>query len=65
MKHRKTRFQVEVSQSGVAIVFLDEKFFDNTIIDDKGTTSLDINIAQLVQEVRAALYFVGTEGTKH
>ena len=65
MKHRRTRFQVTVNRAGVAVEFLDENFFDNTILDDKGTTSLDFNIAQLVQEVRAALYFVGTEGTKH
>ena len=65
MTKRRSQYRITVSRSEVHIEFLDEHFWNNTILDEKGTTSLDLNIASVVQEIRAALYFVGTDTTRH
>ena len=62
--HRVT-YRLTVSRSEVEIEFIDEHFWDNKIIDEKGTTLLDHNIASVLQELRAALYFLGTDLTRH
>lgn len=64
-KHHRASYRVSADLSGIHVEFLDGNFFDNTVVDKKGTTVLDYNIAQVTQEVRAALYYLGTDGTAH
>jgi hypothetical protein len=60
-----TTYRIAADRSELRIHF-DEHFFNDAIVNPKdGTTALDINIAQVVQEVRAALYFIGTDGIQH
>jgi len=61
---RRTTYRVAVDESGIRVEF-DEYFWNDTVIDDKGTTALDFNIAQVLQEIQTALYYIGTTGTKH
>lgn len=61
----KTTYRIIASREGVEIE-LDENFWNNAVVRPQdGTTALDIYIATLVQEIRTALYFLGTEGTRH
>jgi hypothetical protein len=62
---RNPKYRLHATRAGVRLDFLDEHFFDNRIIDEKGTTALDHHIAAVVQEIRAALYYLATDGTKH
>lgn len=64
-KGARSAYRLSASREGVHIEFMDGNFFNNDIIDRKGTTALDINIAQVVQEVRSALYYIGTDSTAH
>lgn len=58
-------YHLLVDHNGVTLA-LNETFWDDTITDaTTGTTALDRNVAQVVQEIRAALYFVATEGPRH
>lgn len=61
---KSSRYRISVSREELRVEF-DENFFDNSFIDDKGTTALDKNVASIVQEIRTALYYVGTEGIQH
>lgn len=64
-KGRRATYRVSVDRSGLQLE-VDEDFWDDTVVDHKkGHTALDINIAQVIQEIRAALYYIGTEGTAH
>lgn len=59
-----SHYRISASREELRIEF-DDQFFNDAVIDEKGTTRLDYNIASIVQEVRTALYYVGTDGTKH
>lgn len=61
---RPARYAIRADRSELHVRF-DDHFFDNTILDAQGTTVLDRNIAAVIQEIRAALYYVGTDTTPH
>jgi hypothetical protein len=63
---RKTpAYRLTADESGVQLE-VNDAFWNEKIIDTgTGTTQLDFNIAQVVQEIRAALYYIATKGTRH
>jgi hypothetical protein len=62
---KPTRFSIAIARDEMRLN-IDEHFWDDTIVSEKdGTTQLDFNIATVLQEIRAALYYVATDGTKH
>lgn len=67
MGAKPTRYRVSANRDELHLELDDKTFWDNTIVITKdGTqTQLDINIASVLEEIRAALYYIGTEGTKH
>jgi len=56
---------VQADRDGLRLS-VDENFWNDRIVRPQdGTTQLDLNIASVVQEIRTALYYVATDGTKH
>jgi hypothetical protein len=65
MRGKRTAYRVEAARDGVQLT-IDDTFWNDTVVSPRdGTTQLDVNIAQVVQEIRAALYYIATDGTKH
>ena len=64
-KQHRVTYRLTVSRAEVEIEFIDDHFWDNKVIDEKGTTTLDHNIASVLQELRAALYYLGTDFPRH
>lgn len=61
---RKPSYRLAADRSGLQLS-LDENFWNDTVVRCDGTTALDNNIETIIQEIRAALYVVGTNGTNH
>lgn len=59
MREQRSVYRLEAGREGLRVAF-DEEFFDNQVIRKDGTTRLDIHVASLVQEIRTALYLIGT-----
>ena len=60
-----TSYRVQADRDGLRLS-VDENFWNDRIVRPQdGTTQLDLNIASVVQEIRTALYYVATDGTKH
>ena len=66
MGAKATRYRVSAARDEVRLDIDEQTFWDNTVVVAKdGTTQLDVNIAAVVEEIRAALYYIGTDGPKH
>lgn len=58
-------FRLQGNTEDIAIA-IGPEFWDTTVIDDRGTTTLDLNLAALVQELRTAVYYISTQDlTQH
>jgi hypothetical protein len=57
-------YRITASVGGLRVK-LDESFWSNEVIDAQGTTRLDEHLASLVQEIRQAVYYIGTTGPSH
>lgn len=64
-KPQRPAFRISADYEGLNLS-LDSEFWNDTIVNPQdGTTALDHNIATVIQEIRAALYYVGTTGRPH
>ncbi len=58
-------YRVSASREGVELS-IDENFWNDEVVEAAtGTTALDHNIATVCAEIRAALYYIATDGTRH
>jgi hypothetical protein len=64
VKRRRSLYRLSAGRGGLQLT-LDEAFWSNALLDEAGTTQLDVNITTLAQEICAALYFVATDTTRH
>jgi len=62
---RPAAYRLTASREGLQIEILHEDFWDNTIIDTKGTTWLDVHVSSVCQEIRQALYCIGCQDLIH
>lgn len=63
-KGARPAYRITADRDGLVLT-VNEEFWNDTIVAEDGTTQLDINVSQVVQEIRAALYYVATVGTRH
>lgn len=62
-KGTRAAYRLSADRDGIQLT-VDETFWDETFLEG-GTSALDHNISTVVAEIRAALYYIATSGTRH